>query len=149
MKLTLQTDYSLRVILYIGANEGARSTIHQIAIAYDISENHLTKIVHNLTTLGYLDSARGRHGGLKLPASLSSVRLGDFISKLEPDFLQSPWFEEPVVKVSGLRQALIDAQEAFVQSLNRYDVGQLLAPKSKLRKTLNLSLEPGTVNLNQ
>lgn len=66
MKLTSYTDYSLRVLMYLGVNDGNRATISEIAACYDISRNHIMKVVYELGQLGYVDTVRGKHGGIRL-----------------------------------------------------------------------------------
>ena len=67
MRLTLYTDYSLRVLLFLGAKEPeALSTIKEISDAYGISKNHLMKVTHELGKMGYIETIRGRGGGIRL-----------------------------------------------------------------------------------
>ena len=77
MKLTRYTDYSLRVLLYLGAKGDRLSSIAEIARAYAISQNHLMKVVNNLVHTGYVSSVRGRLGGIRLardPAGRTMAR---------------------------------------------------------------------------
>ena len=66
MQLTLYTDYSLRVLIYLGTYPGKQVTITEVAECYKISRNHLVKVVNNLSNLGYIHTARGRGGGMLL-----------------------------------------------------------------------------------
>ena len=151
MRLTLQTDLSLRVVMYIGASGSARCTIHEIAKAYAVSENHLMKIVHRMTLLGYLETTRGRTGGIRLSPDTLSTQLGDFILKMEPDFDYVPclqYGEDCIIKKCCiLKSAIQEAHEAYIESLNRYQLSDLLSHTSKLVKALHLTQEPTLRNL--
>ncbi len=60
MRLTLHTDYALRVLIYVAVADGKLITINQIAKSFDISKQHLMKVVNDLSLKGYLDTVRGR-----------------------------------------------------------------------------------------
>lgn len=85
MQLTLYTDYSLRVLLYLAAAEGT-ATVSEIAERHGISKNHLVKVVHHLGKLGYVHTERGRHGGIRLAREPGSMRLGALVQDTEPHF---------------------------------------------------------------
>ena len=79
MQLTLYTDYSLRVLLYLGLNPPRMATITEIADSYQISRNHLVKVVHNLATQGFVHTTRGRGGGLTLARAPTDINIGDVV----------------------------------------------------------------------
>src|SRR5262249_1569531 len=83
MRLTIFTDYCLPVLLYCAIHPPRRATIHEIATAFDVSENHLMKVVHFLGRERLLSSMRGRGGGLSLAASAASINLGDLVRLTE------------------------------------------------------------------
>ncbi|MGY6770851.1 Rrf2 family transcriptional regulator [Komagataeibacter xylinus] len=85
MRLTLHTDYALRTLLYMGLHADRRVSIHEIASAYDISENHLVKVIHRLSRLGLVDARRGRGGGLILGHPPEDIRIGDVVRQTEDD----------------------------------------------------------------
>jgi Rrf2 family nitric oxide-sensitive transcriptional repressor len=85
MKLNLQTDYALRVLIYVGTNAGGLSTIQEIADAFAISKAHLMKVVHRLGKAGYLDTIRGKNGGMRLKRRPDAVRIGDVVRSIEED----------------------------------------------------------------
>jgi len=77
MRLTLYTDYSLRVLLYLASKEDEIATITELADFYKISRNHLVKVVHNLGLNGYILTSRGRHGGIKLARPAKEILKGN------------------------------------------------------------------------
>ena len=85
MHLTRYTDYSLRVLLYLGTHEERVCSISEIAKAYGISQNHLMKVVHNLGKAGYVKSVRGRLGGVRLAKACEEINIGAVVRLMEED----------------------------------------------------------------
>src|ERR1700712_5920054 len=86
MRLTDYTDYSLRVMLYLAVRPEGLSTIQDISDAYGISKNHLMKVVQRLGELGWIDTIRGRRGGLRLNERSLSLMIGQVVRATETDF---------------------------------------------------------------
>ncbi len=86
MRLTNFTDYALRILLYTAAHNDKLTTISEIQKTFDVSKGHLMKIVHLLSTEGYLYAVRGRSGGLKLGREPEEINLGELVRLTEPDF---------------------------------------------------------------
>ena len=88
MRLTTYSDYALRCLIYLATQEDKERlmNIQDIADVYDISKNHLTKIVHQLATLGYIESVRGRNGGIRLAKEPATINIGKVIRQTEADF---------------------------------------------------------------
>ena len=93
MKLTSFTDYSLRVLIYLAARPEQRATVAEIAQAYDIKQNHLTKVVHHLGQIGLVTTVRGRNGGLKLGAEPQDINIGALVRQTETDFHMAECFD--------------------------------------------------------
>ena len=85
MKLLRSTDYALRALIYVAERPERRCSAPEIADAYGISRHHMVKIVHQLGRLGYLDTTRGRGGGVALNAAPGSIDLSKLIRSLEGD----------------------------------------------------------------
>jgi len=85
MKLTRFTDYSLRVLMYLGLQDNGRVTIKEISGSYNISRNHLMKVVSMLTRMGYLDARRGPGGGIALARPATDINLADVVMDMEDD----------------------------------------------------------------
>ena len=120
MRLTRYTDYALRTLLYLGANEPRQSSIAEIARAYGISENHLTKVVHQLGRLGLVRTIRGRGGGLRLALSPGEIVVGAVVRQTEEDLALVECFGEGACAITPacrLRRALAEALAAFLAVL--------------------------------
>lgn len=86
MQLTLHTDYALRVLIYLGQKRGEQATISEIANFYQISRNHLVKVVHHLAGTGFIHTTRGKNGGMVLARAPELISIGDVVLHMEPNF---------------------------------------------------------------
>lgn len=93
MRLTTYTDYALRTLMYLAANRDRLVTIQDIADAHGIAKNHLTKVVHQLGILGFVESLRGRKGGLRLGKEPAQINIGAVVRSTEPDFYMAECFD--------------------------------------------------------
>ena len=93
MRLTTYTDYALRTLMYLAANRDRLVTIKDIADTHDIAKNHLTKVVHQLGILGFVESLRGRNGGVKLGKEPGQINIGTVVRSTEPDFYMAECFD--------------------------------------------------------
>jgi Rrf2 family transcriptional regulator, nitric oxide-sensitive transcriptional repressor len=123
MRLTNFTDYGLRVLMRLAGAEGQIMTTDQIATEFSISRNHLTKVVQDLVSSGYVTSQRGKGGGLLLAKAAQDIRLGDVVRHLESGNALVECFRADggscaLLPTCGLRQRLILAREAFLDVLN-------------------------------
>src|SRR3979490_1966611 len=85
MRLTVYCDYALRVLMYLAVKQNGLATIAEIAESYDISENHLMKVAHQLGVAGHVETVRGRGGGLRLARPVEMIGLADVVRYTEPD----------------------------------------------------------------
>ena len=131
MRLTLYTDYSLRVLLYLAYKKDEMVTITELADFYKVSRNHLVKVVHNLGIRGYIQTTRGKKGGLKLAHPASEIVIGDVVRKMEPDFDLLECFNVAtdqcvITRSCVLKSVLIQARDDFVSTLDRYTVADVV-----------------------
>jgi len=146
VQLTTFTDYALRVLIFAGSKEDqALSTIPEIAAQYGISRNHLVKVVHHLSRVGYLATARGKGGGFRLAKPAAKIRVGDVIRGTETHFDVVPCMDPerkgqcPIEPACVLRRALREATRAFLEVTDRYTLEDLLRPRNRLRALLSVS----------
>lgn len=143
MQLTLYTDYSLRVLLYLGLNTRRIAVITDIAESYGISRNHLVKVVHNLATQGFIHTTRGRGGGLMLARLPDEINIGDVVRHTEMSFDLVECFDQvrntcPIAAACFLKNALYEAQRAFMAVLDRYTLADVLDNSDWLRSVLKV-----------
>jgi Rrf2 family nitric oxide-sensitive transcriptional repressor len=143
MKLTRFTDYSLRVLIYLGLKNNGRVTIKEISEAYNISRNHLMKVVSLLTRMGYVDARRGPGGGIALARSAQDIVIADVVRDMEDDLNLVECFcaeGSCIIKpVCELKTALNQALTAYLQTLQRYTLQDLLRPRAKLIQVLGMT----------
>lgn len=131
MQLTLNTDYSLRVLLYAAQNQDKICSTREISEYFNISNNHLVKVVNNLGKLGYLTLKRGRYGGgMTLAMSPSKINVGEVVHKIEPlDIVECFNQEKNNCRISSsckLKNVLFKAKKAFLDELKKTTLEDLL-----------------------
>lgn len=146
MRITRYTDYSVRVLIYLGVkNDGALATIQEIADSYGISKNHLMKVVHDLQLRGYIDTIRGKHGGLRLRLPPEQINIGRVIRETEEDKALVECFGADngcvITPFCDLKHVLARAQEAFFQVLDGYTLADMLEDEHRpgLARTLGIN----------
>jgi Rrf2 family nitric oxide-sensitive transcriptional repressor len=139
MRLTVYTDFSLRVLMYVALHPDRRPTIGEIASSYGISKNHIMKVVHQLGVAGYIETVRGQSGGMRLARSADAINLGEVVRHTEPDLALVPCFEPinsacVITPACKLRRALHEARAAFLAVLDSYSLGDLIDNREVLRE---------------
>lgn len=132
MRITRYTDYSLRVLMYVGLQGDRVSTIGEIAHSYGISKNHLMKVVQQLASDGYLIATRGKNGGLRLNGPPEAINIGKLVRHTEEDFALVECMGGSngcvLTPACRLKHALHEALESFFAVLDRYTLADLLPP---------------------
>lgn len=145
MRLTRFTDYSLRVLIYLGQNNESRVTIQQISDAYDISKNHLMKVVSNLTRLNFVVAQRGPGGGIQLNRPANEIGLDQIIGSTEKNLQSIESSDESVVNDSSadakLDLFLQHALQAYLAELKHFTLADVLTPDSKVSQILELKTQ--------
>jgi Rrf2 family nitric oxide-sensitive transcriptional repressor len=140
MRLTYMSDFSLRVLMYAGAMPRRLVTIEEIAEAYGISENHLMKVVHGLAQRGFIETVRGRGGGIRLARPAGDITVGAVIRAVEDDFALVECFRADntcrITEVCRLRGALQQALGAYFDVLDNWTLAELVAKPKALLKEL-------------
>jgi Rrf2 family transcriptional regulator, nitric oxide-sensitive transcriptional repressor len=141
MKLTTFSDYTLRVLMFLALNRDRLATIPEIAAAYDISENHLMKVVHQLARSGVIESVRGKGGGIRLAREPEAIRLGQIVRASEGSAPIVECLSEdvgncriaPACRLSGI---LVRAFDALYAALDEYTLADLVRTPRKLEALL-------------
>ena len=130
MQITRFTDLGLRVLMYLAARPEAMATIPEIAQQFDISRNHLVKVVHRLGQLQLIATTRGKGGGMALARAPGEYRLGDVLRQLEDNPTLIDCASPPCVIRPGcqLKAALDDALQVFFSRLDQYTLEDVLRP---------------------
>jgi Rrf2 family nitric oxide-sensitive transcriptional repressor len=142
MRLTLRTDYALRALIYLGTSAERLCTIREIAAAFSLPRTHVMKVVNELARRGYVQTLRGKHGGVRLRDTPAAIRVGAVVRDMEDDLAVMGCLAQPgFCRIQGccvLQQALRAASQAFMATLDDYTLADLLAPRRKLARQLGL-----------
>jgi Rrf2 family nitric oxide-sensitive transcriptional repressor len=152
MRLTRFTDNALRALLFLALDPDDVPTVGEVARKMGMSEDHLLKVVQRLSQLGYVKTIRGRNGGMRLARSADTIVVGEVVRRTEDNLSLVPCFEAsndkcPIAPACGLAPALDEALRAFLASLDRYTVADLIAKREELRQLTQLG-ERELVTLN-
>lgn len=140
MRLTRYTDYSMRVLTYLGAQPGKVCSIAEIARAYGISQNHLMKVAHDLGKAGYVEGVRGRSGGIRLARPPERINVGKVVRHAEEGFDLADCASCTIAPACGLTGVLAEALAAFLAVLDRYTLADLLKKRAKLTDLFKVGL---------
>lgn len=140
MQITSYTDYSLRALIFM-ALKNQKVSIREISKAFDISHHHLTKAVHHLIRLGYAQSLRGKTGGVVLSFAPAEINLRDVVQQLESNMDIVECFKNThtcrIAPACQLKMVFAEAKQAFLQTLEKYTLADLVKNKSILNQYLN------------
>jgi len=144
MRLTTFTDYSLRVLIYLGTRGDQRAAVGEIADAYAISKNHLMKVILFLADEGYVATTRGKGGGVQLTRDPGRIRIGEVVRKSEAGSVLVECFSRDtsdcrIERSCLLRGAFQKAVQAFYAVLDTYTLADLLVNHAKLEHMLQIS----------
>lgn len=133
MQLTRFTDYSLRVLIHLATYPDVQATVAALAEEHGISRHHLTRVVHQLGIKGYIETLRGKGGGVRLARRPDQIRIGDVVRDTETGFELAECFQPGetacrLLPSCALKPVLAEAGRAFLASLDRYTLADLLPP---------------------
>ena len=142
MQLDKFTDYALRILITLAVRAPARIPTSQIALLYDLSEHHLSKVATQLVAEGFATSERGRNGGLTLGRSADLISIGDVVRAMKRNDPVVECFGTNksclILNACGLRGPLAQAQEAFFATLDSYTLEDVAQPRSALATLLEV-----------
>jgi Rrf2 family nitric oxide-sensitive transcriptional repressor len=153
MRLTDYTDYSLRVLLYLAVRPAGLATIQDISDSYGISKNHLMKVVQRLAELGWVETVRGRNGGLRLFEHSASLTVGEVVRAAESDFALVGCLPDErgshrdcaIQSHCRLKGVMEGARDAFFAELDRHTISDIAQPTAPLLGLLGLA--PAAVSM--
>jgi len=149
MRLKKYTDFSLRVLIYTAASEG-KVSIKEISDTFYISAEHIRKVVHQLSINNYLETTRGRNGGIVLAKNPSEINIGEIIRLMENDFYLVECFDGEnnrcvITPACKLRSVIGEAMHAFFKVLDQYTLEDLIANEDELRELMGIEEEQSSV----
>jgi Rrf2 family nitric oxide-sensitive transcriptional repressor len=130
MRLTLQTDYALRILMALGQANGRIVSVDELSKSFQVSKNHLMKTAQALIAAGFVASVRGRSGGIRLARPAQEINIGDVVAAIEPDFHMAECFHKatctflPACKLRGL---LAQARTNFLHTLGGQMLSEIIA----------------------
>lgn len=139
MQLSKFSDYSLRVLMYVGLREQQVTPVAEIASAYDISQSHLLKVANRLVELKLVHATRGRSGGLQLAVPAADIVIGEVVRATENLDLVECMSEQGGCVLADsckLQRALGRARDAFLAELDLVTLVDLIKPKRALSDRL-------------
>ncbi len=145
MRFNQSTDYALRVLTYLGIKGSELATITEIADAYQISRNHLMKVIYRLGQAGFIHTQRGKHGGLRLNRDPADISIGDVVRRMEERWDLVDCFNPgvstcPIQPACALQHILRRSLDAFLSVLDEYTVEDLLAKRTSLEIILQTTV---------
>lgn len=146
MRLTRYTDYAMRVLLFLAREPQKLRAISDISNAYGISQNHLMKVVSDLVGAGYLQSVRGRHGGIRLARSADQINIGALVRHTEDDFDLVGCGTCIIAPACGLTSVLDEALRAFLTVLDGYSLADVLARRGDFGFLLRPDKSTGAIS---
>lgn len=143
MRLTRQTNYAIRILMYCAANPDRLSRVGEIAAAYTVSELFLFKILQPLVEAGFIETVRGRKGGIRLARPASTITLRQVVVTTEESFALAECFESgsdcPLLDNCALNSALRAALDAFLGVLGTHTIESLIGESSSIRRRLGIA----------
>jgi Rrf2 family nitric oxide-sensitive transcriptional repressor len=131
--------------MLVGLESQRLVTIDEVAERFGISKNHLMKVAYELGRAGYLETVRGRGGGLRLGKAPGQIGVGEIVRAMEPNFAvvecENPGGYCKIAPCCILRSAMREAVQAFLRKLDDYTLEDLLWPKRRLRRLLGVDQE--------
>ena len=143
MKLTSHTNYAIRMLMFC-ASKQELARVGEIAEFYGLPEKFLFKILGGLTKAGFMETVRGRNGGIRLARPAEEISLGDVVREMEENFEMAECFKEgevtcPLVATCGLNSALSRALAAFLNVLDEYTIADLTKKEHNINVLLDLN----------
>lgn len=137
MRLTRYTDYSLRVLIHLALNDDRLCSIGEISRTYDVSHNHLMKVVNALAHDGFIETVRGRAGGMRLARPAKDISVGEVVRRTEEGFQLADCSGCALSPACGLTGVLAEGMRAMMAVFDSYTIADLLTDKDTMRRLIN------------
>lgn len=137
MRLTRYTDYSLRVLIHLALNDERLCSIGEMSRTYDVSHNHLMKVVNALAHDGFIGTVRGRGGGMQLARAPETITVGDVVRRTEEGFQLADCSGCALSPACGLTGVLAKGMQAMMAVFDSYTIADLLTDKDAMRRLMN------------
>lgn len=143
MQLTTHTDYALRALIALGLARPSKMTAAEISAAYQVSENHMVKVLRNLAGAGYVETIRGKDGGVRLVTEPDQINIAQVVREMENDLgvvacLRKGGGSCTITPSCKLKGALERATESFLVTLSEYTLADILETEEPLRRLLGV-----------
>jgi len=131
MQLTMYSDYSLRILLHLAAHKDRLVPLAEITTLHHVSHHHLVKVVQNLVAQGYVQTIRGKSGGMQLAMDAETLNIGNIIRTTEPHMNLLECFDQPtntcpLIDQCRLKGVLYQARKNFMDTLDAYTLADML-----------------------
>jgi Rrf2 family nitric oxide-sensitive transcriptional repressor len=136
MRLTRYTDYSLRVLIHLALHDDRICSIGEIARTYDVSQNHLMKVVNALARDGFIATIRGRTGGMRLARPANAISVGEVVRRTEEGFQLADCSGCTLSPACGLTGVLAEGVAAMLKVFDAYTIADLLTDKATMRRLI-------------
>ena len=143
MRMTLYTDYALRMLVYMATRREGNCKVSDVATAYGLSQNHLLKVAHGLRRCGFIETTRGRMGGIRLARTPESINLGTLVRLTEEDFALVECMQgdgcaiSPACRLKGI---VGEALDAYLAVFDKYTLADIIVNGRALASLLDIDL---------
>jgi len=137
VRLTRYTDYSLRVLIHLALHDNRLCSIGEISRTYDVSHNHLMKVVNALARDGFVETVRGRAGGMRLARPANEISVGEVVRRTEEGLELADCSGCALAPACGLTGVLAEGMRAMMAVFDSYTVTDLLADREAMRRLMN------------
>jgi len=147
MRVTLHTDYALRMLAFIAVHPAGYCTVNDVADAYNLSRHHLMKVAQRLRQSGFIETTRGRAGGIRLALTPDKLNIGAVVRATEDDFalvecMQNDGGACVITGACQMKDMFVEALTAYLTVLDRYTLGHVMHNRALLRRLLGIVSEP-------
>jgi len=137
VRLTRYTDYSLRVLIHLALQDQPLCSIGEISRTYEISHNHLMKVVNALARDGFIETVRGRGGGMRLARPAGAIGVGEVVRRTEEGFQLADCSGCALSPACGLTGVLAEGMQAMLAVFDSYTIADLLTDKATMLRLMN------------